>query len=117
MVLCVVYRLLKTLAVRQQNSQVILIAGTEARFVDTIGGLTSEIKSWWGKLMDADFWHSKWTKNEIGFHLAGNECASQGWFSSFKLAPGSRVFVPLCGKSVDMWWLSEQGMQVVGVAF
>ena len=37
----------ETLAVRQQNSQVILIVGTEARFVDTTGGLTSEIKSWW----------------------------------------------------------------------
>ena len=65
--------------------------------------------------MDADFWHSKWTKNEIGFHLAETNAHLKNWFPSLKLAPGSRIFVPLCGKSVDMWWLSEQGMEVVGV--
>jgi thiopurine S-methyltransferase len=28
---------------------------------------------------------------------------------------GSRVLVPLCGKSLDMLWLSQQGMRVLGV--
>jgi thiopurine S-methyltransferase len=31
------------------------------------------------------------------------------------LAPGSRVLVPLCGKSLDMLWLARQGMRVLGV--
>ena len=31
------------------------------------------------------------------------------------LPAGSRVFVPLCGKSLDLIWLAEQGHQVVGV--
>lgn len=28
---------------------------------------------------------------------------------------GSRVFVPLCGKSLDMIWLMDQGHEVIGV--
>jgi thiopurine S-methyltransferase len=31
------------------------------------------------------------------------------------IAPGSRVFVPLCGKSKDMLWLLAQGYEVIGV--
>ncbi len=31
------------------------------------------------------------------------------------LASGSRIFVPLCGKSLDMVWLAEQGHHVIGV--
>lgn len=35
--------------------------------------------------------------------------------SSLDLAQGSRVFVPLCGKSLDMIWLAQQGHEVIGV--
>src|SRR3546814_8021419 len=31
------------------------------------------------------------------------------------LATGSRVFVPLCGKSLDMAWLAARGHRVLGV--
>ncbi len=34
---------------------------------------------------------------------------------ALRLRLGSRVFVPLCGKSLDMLWLSGQGHSVVGV--
>ncbi|MFO1505908.1 MAG: hypothetical protein U1F23_02325 [Lysobacterales bacterium] len=31
------------------------------------------------------------------------------------VAPGARVLVPLCGKTLDMLWLAEQGLHVLGV--
>src|SRR3546814_12861307 len=34
---------------------------------------------------------------------------------SLGLATGSRVFVPLCGKSLDMAWLAARGHRVLGV--
>ena len=39
----------------------------------------------------------------------------QKLWSELGLQLGSRVLVPLCGKSLDMLWLAEQGHQVVGV--
>ena len=32
-----------------------------------------------------------------------------------RFAPGARILVPLCGKSLDMHWLVESGYSVVGV--
>lgn len=37
------------------------------------------------------------------------------FWPGLNLAAGSRVFVPLCGKSLDMLWLAGQGHEVVGV--
>jgi thiopurine S-methyltransferase len=34
---------------------------------------------------------------------------------ALRLEVGSRVFVPLCGKSLDMLWLRDQGHSVLGV--
>lgn len=49
------------------------------------------------------------------FHqIAVNPLLTRYWHSQ-KLARGSRVLVPLCGKSLDMLWLAQQGHQVVGV--
>ncbi len=65
--------------------------------------------------MEPQFWHQRWQNNEIGFHQAdANPFMVQHW-SRLGLKPGSRVLVPLCGKSVDMLWLLEQGHRVTGV--
>lgn len=65
--------------------------------------------------MHHDFWHERWTNNQIGFHQAEvNPHLRQSW-PSLGVAPGQRVFVPLCGKSRDLLWLREQGFDVVGV--
>ena len=37
------------------------------------------------------------------------------FWQDLKLARGSEVFVPLCGKSLDMVWLRKQGHFVLGV--
>ena len=34
---------------------------------------------------------------------------------SINAVEGSEVIVPLCGKSLDMLWLAEQGYSVVGL--
>lgn len=62
--------------------------------------------------MHEDFWRARWDRNEIGFHLS----EVNPWLlrhGSFE--PGSRVLVPLCGKSLDMAWLAEQGCRVLGI--
>ena len=65
--------------------------------------------------MEADFWHNRWENNFTGFHLADvNPYLRENW-SVLNLPAGSRVFVPLCGKSLDLIWLAEQGHHVVGV--
>ena len=67
--------------------------------------------------MDEAFWQRRWARNEIGFHLSEvNPYLLRHW-PSLRLARGSRVLVPLCGKSLDMAWLAEQGFAVLGVEF
>jgi thiopurine S-methyltransferase len=64
--------------------------------------------------MDANFWHQKWQTNEIGFHQPEGNPLLVAHFSQLNLAPGSRIFVPLCGKTRDIAWLLGQGYCVVG---
>ena len=65
--------------------------------------------------MHAGYWYERWREGRIGFHLNDTNPNLTEWFDRLDLKPGSRIFVPLCGKSVDMLWLVEQGMEVVGV--
>jgi thiopurine S-methyltransferase len=64
--------------------------------------------------MEASFWHRKWENNEIGFHEGVPNDLLVKHFGKLGLAPGSRVFVPLCGKSRDLAWLLAQGFRVAG---
>ncbi len=65
--------------------------------------------------MQASFWIEKWKKSEIGFHQSDFETNLMQFWSRLSLKPGEQVFVPLCGKSLDMLWLAGQGHQVIGV--
>ena len=65
--------------------------------------------------MDEKFWKECWEQDEIGFHLNEvNPVLSQYW-NQLPLKSGSGVFVPLCGKSLDLIWLLKQDFHVVGV--
>ncbi|MFW6094217.1 MAG: thiopurine S-methyltransferase [Pseudomonadota bacterium] len=65
--------------------------------------------------MERDFWLERWHANEIGFHQAEvNPWLKQLW-PAMGVKPEQAVFVPLCGKSLDMLWLAEQGHRVIGV--
>ena len=56
-------------------------------------------------------WLERWREGRIGWHEAGgNASLKKHW-----KAEGRRVLVPMCGKTVDMLWLEEQGNSVVGV--
>lgn len=65
--------------------------------------------------MDASFWHNRWARNEIGFHLLHPNPMLTAWWPTLDLAPDSAVCVPLCGKTQDMRWLRDHGHAVVGV--
>jgi thiopurine S-methyltransferase len=57
--------------------------------------------------MRTDFWLERWSKNEIGFHQRRpNEYLTEYW-SRLHVVARAPVFVPLCGKSLDMRWLRE----------
>ena len=64
--------------------------------------------------MDAEFWHDKWEKLEIAFHQDAAHDMLAAHFDKLGLAKGSRVFVPLCGKTLDIAWLLSQGYRVAG---
>lgn len=64
--------------------------------------------------MQASFWYKKWDKNQIGFHLPEANPLLVKYFSALELKQGSRVFLPLCGKSLDIAWLLALGYQVAG---
>ncbi len=65
--------------------------------------------------MDTDFWLQRWQEGQIGFHRHDVMPLLQKHWPSLQLPQGSRVLVPLCGKSLDMHWLAAQGHRVLGV--
>lgn len=65
--------------------------------------------------MNPEFWQARWQDKRIGFNQPKVNPLLVKYFSVLALPVGSRVFVPLCGKSIDMRWLVEQGYEVVGV--
>jgi len=65
--------------------------------------------------MQPDFWHQRWQSNQIGFHRAAPLPLLVKHWPALCLREGSQVLVPLCGKSLDMVWLAEQGHRVLGL--
>ena len=65
--------------------------------------------------MDAKFWKDKWERNEIAFHESDANPSLVKYFAQLSLARGSRVLVPLCGKTLDIAWLLSHGYRVAGV--
>lgn len=64
--------------------------------------------------MDSSFWHQKWESNTIAFHKSETNPALVNHFGTLSLANNSRVFLPLCGKTLDIAWLLSQGYRVAG---
>ena len=69
--------------------------------------------------MEISFWKERWDKGEIGFHqehinpYLGYFYGEKG--PSREVRAGLKVFVPLCGKSRDLWWLMKNGYDTVGI--
>ncbi len=64
--------------------------------------------------MEHNFWLDRWQTNQIGFHLADANPLLVKHFKALALPAGSRIFIPLCGKTLDITWLLSQGYRVVG---
>ncbi|HSH85626.1 MAG TPA: thiopurine S-methyltransferase [Methylophilus sp.] len=64
--------------------------------------------------MQHDFWHQRWQNQQIGFHLDAVNPLLAAHFQALNLQAGQRVFIPLCGKTLDIHWLLSQGIQVAG---
>lgn len=64
--------------------------------------------------MDDINWLSHWESNNIGFHLdQANPMLVKHWLK-IRAMPKDMVFVPLCGKSLDLIELQKQGHFVLG---
>jgi len=64
--------------------------------------------------METSFWHNRWQTNQTGWHERTVNPLLIEHFPSLNLALGSRVFVPFCGKSLDLGWLLSRGYTVAG---
>ena len=64
--------------------------------------------------MDAGFWLNRWQTNQTGWHERTVNPLLTTHFPSLNVPPGGRVFVPLCGKSLDLGWLLSRGYAVAG---
>lgn len=65
--------------------------------------------------MEKQFWLNRWEENQIGFHMPKPNPLLVKHFSQMNVGEGKRVFVPLCGKTLDVGWFLQQGKSVVGV--
>ncbi len=64
--------------------------------------------------MQPDFWHDRWNRQQIGFHEPAPNPLLLDHVDALGLSRGARVFVPLCGKTLDIDWLLERGHAVAG---
>ncbi len=63
--------------------------------------------------MKASFWHKCWERNSLGFHQEQVHPFLSQYLAPLITTQDKHVFVPLCGKSLDMFWLAEH-MKVSG---
>lgn len=59
-------------------------------------------------------WKQRWQDGHTGWHKNVVHPALIKYFERLELTAGDQVFVPLCGSSVDMEWLAEQGINIIG---
>ena len=64
---------------------------------------------------DNALWQQCWRDRQTDFHQTEVSPLLTRFWRGLDLAPGSRIFVPLCGKSLDMIWLAQQGYEVIGL--
>ena len=66
-------------------------------------------------MVDNQHWLDRWQEDRIGFHESSVNRYLQRWFPRFAPPPGSRLFLPLCGKALDILWCAQQGYEVIGI--
>ncbi len=67
-------------------------------------------------IMQHEFWRNAWAKDKQGWHQATANIHLQKYWEQFvNDMTSEKVFVPMCGQSIDMLWLNDNGHSVVGV--
>ena len=66
------------------------------------------------RTLQPKFWHNRWRLGQIGFHQSAVDRHLGKYWPQMEIPGDGRVFVPLCGKSLDLLWL-EQHHSVAGV--
>ncbi len=66
-------------------------------------------------MMETEYWLKRWREGRTGWHREEVMPLLVQHWPALNVPRGARVLVPLCGKSLDMLWLSRQGMHVLGV--
>lgn len=64
---------------------------------------------------DSQSWIRAWKEGRTNFHRSDYHEKLIRYFPGLHPKKGQRVFVPLCGKSKDMIWLRNAGLEVYGV--
>ncbi len=62
-----------------------------------------------------NFWKERWEQGQTGWH---NDTVNQNLQNHHGVLfknPAPKIFVPLCGKTLDMRWLAEKGAHIFGV--
>lgn len=62
-----------------------------------------------------ELWLNMWEKKNIPFHKSTVNSALIAYASQLSCNAGDTILVPLCGKSLDMVWLAQQGYKVIGI--
>jgi thiopurine S-methyltransferase len=61
------------------------------------------------------FWQDRWRLAQTAFHQSSVDRYLSAYWPTLNPSANSTVFVPLCGKSLDLVWLRDRGHSVVGV--
>ncbi len=62
-------------------------------------------------------WIERWQNNNIGWHNNTTNKHLIKWLPKVQQNNNNTVFVPLCGKSLDMLYLLDNGFKVIAVEF
>ncbi len=69
--------------------------------------------------MEHTFWHNKWEINQVGFHLDYVHPLLKRNLELFQvssvLKKPEKIFIPLCGKTLDIGFLLSQGYDIVAI--
>ena len=60
-------------------------------------------------------WESRWQEDRIGFHLKEVNPYLIKFSDQLLFQNPDRVFVPLCGKTLDLCWLTKKTNKVIGI--
>lgn len=64
--------------------------------------------------MQREFWIDRWQTRQIGWHQSAVHPFLERQWPRLGVPSAGRVYVPLCGKSLDMVWLANRGLRIVG---